>query len=68
MDSFVDLRWVERAADRLVMLHPLLRYDDALAMARALAMQPAYKVAEPEDVVVHACENEDRLRRLANRP
>ncbi|CAM5794908.1 hypothetical protein RFUL19S_03610 [Rhizobacter fulvus] len=39
MDSFVDLRWVERAAARLVVLDELLSYEDALSMARALALQ-----------------------------
>ena len=51
MDSFVDLRWVERAAARLVVLDPLLSLEDALSMARALSLQPAFKVSDPEAVV-----------------
>ena len=67
MNSFVDLRWVERAAARLVVLDDLLSYEDALSMARALALQPAFKVSEPEEVVDRALEREGRLRRPAKR-
>ncbi len=67
MNSFVDLRWVERAAARLVVLDELLSYEDALSMARALALQPAFKMAEPEGVVDQFFAREGRLRRPAKR-
>ena len=52
MDPIVDLGWVERAASRLMQLDPLLSEDDARCIGRALALQPAFKVAEPEEVVL----------------
>jgi hypothetical protein len=67
MNSFVDLRWVERAAARLVVLDELLTYQDALSMARALALQPAFKVTEPEQMVDQVFAHEGRLRRPAKR-
>ena len=36
-------------------------------MARALALQPAFKVSEPEEVVDRALEREGLLRRPAKR-
>ncbi len=62
MNSFADLRWVERAAARLVVRNDLLSYEDALSMARARASQPAYKVSEPGGVVDSALEREGRRR------
>jgi hypothetical protein len=67
MDSFVDLRWLERAAARLVVLDELLSYEDALSMARALALQPAFKMTEPDGVVDQFFAREGRLRRPAKR-
>ncbi|MES2990328.1 MAG: hypothetical protein V4844_02820 [Pseudomonadota bacterium] len=67
MNSFVDLRWVERAAARLVVLDELLSYEDALSMARALALQPAFKTTEPEGLVDKVFAQEGRLRRPAKR-
>ena len=67
MDSFVDLRWVARAAERLMMLDPTLDLEDARVMARALALQPAYKVADPDQVATGTFEGGERHRRPAKR-
>jgi hypothetical protein len=67
MDAFADLGWVERAAARLLLLDSLLRREDALSIARALAVKPAWRESEPEEIVTRIFEREGRLRRLAKR-
>jgi hypothetical protein len=51
VEPFVDHEWLERAASELRLLDPMLSDQDAADIARALAMQPAWRVAGPVAVI-----------------
>lgn len=59
--------WVERAAERLMVIDSRLGRDDALSIARALSGKPAWQSSAPEEIVAMIFEREGRLRRPAKR-
>lgn len=60
MDPFVQPSWLELAAFELRLLDPMLSEQDANDIARALALQPAWRVAGPIDVVAQTFLREGR--------
>jgi hypothetical protein len=51
VEPFVDPEWLERAASELRLLDPLLSNQDVLDLARAMALQPAWRVAGPVGII-----------------